>query len=91
MKYYNAEEKKLIASIERDEWKPIKDLEKEKERYSKIFKASSRKSEQVTVKLTKKDLQDLKIKATIEGLTYNALIGSILHKYITGKLVEKNV
>jgi predicted DNA binding CopG/RHH family protein len=90
MKYFDTEEKELIDSIERDEWKPIKNLAKEKERYTKIFKTSSKKSEQVTVKLTKKDLQDLKIKATIEGLPYHALIGSVLHKYITGKLVEKS-
>jgi len=89
MKYYDSEEKELIESIENEEWQSIKNLGKEKKRFSKIFKASSKRSEQVTIKLTSKDLRDLKLNAAIEGLTYQALIGSILHKYNTGKLVEK--
>jgi predicted DNA binding CopG/RHH family protein len=83
------EEKELIESVEKDEWKSIKNLEEEKKRYSKIFKASSKQSERVTINLTKKDLRDLKIKASIEGLPYQTLIGSVLHKYVIGKLVEK--
>ncbi len=90
MKYYDKKEKELIESVERGEWKSIENLEEEKKRYSKIFKASSKKSERVTINLTQKDLKDLKIKASIEGLPYQTLIGSVLHKYVTGKLVEKS-
>jgi predicted DNA binding CopG/RHH family protein len=90
MKYYDKHEKELIESVERGEWKSIENLEEEKKRYSKIFKASSKKSERVTINLTQKDLKDLKIKASIEGLPYQTLIGSVLHKYVTGKLVEKS-
>jgi len=89
MSYYDQEEKELIKSVEKDEWKSIKKLEEEKKRYSKIFKASSKKSERITINLTKKDLKDLIIRASIEGLPYQTLIGSVLHKYVTGKLVEK--
>jgi predicted DNA binding CopG/RHH family protein len=90
MNYYDAEEKELIESIERGEWKSVKGLRGEKKRYSSIFKASSKKSEQVTIELTQKDLRDLKIKANIEGLPFQSLIGSILHKYLTGSLEEKS-
>jgi predicted DNA binding CopG/RHH family protein len=90
MKYYDKEEKELIESVERGEWKSIENLEAEKKRYSSIFKASSNKSERVTIKLSKKDLRDLKIKASIEGLHYQTLIGSVLHKYITGKFAESS-
>ena len=89
MKYYDDEEKELSESVEKDEWKPLKNLEEEKIRYGKIFKASSKKSERITINLTKKDLRDLKIRASIEGLPYQTLIGSVVHKYVTGKLVEK--
>lgn len=88
MKYYDKEEKELIESVDRGEWSSIENLEEEKERYSSIFKASSKKSECVTIKLSKKDLRDLKIKASLEGLPYQTLIGSVLHKYITGKFAE---
>lgn len=91
MKYYDDKEKKLIESVEKGEWKPIDNLEEEKRRYSKIFRESSRKSERVTINLTKKDLRDLKIKASEEGLPYQTLIGSVLHKYVSGKLVERGI
>ncbi|MCK4761338.1 MAG: antitoxin [Candidatus Aminicenantes bacterium] len=91
MKYYDKEEKELIESVEKGEWQPIQNLEEEKKRYAGIFKASSRKSERVTINLTKKDLRELKIKASIEGLPYQTLIGSVLHKYVTGKFVEERI
>jgi predicted DNA binding CopG/RHH family protein len=91
MKYYDENERELIESVEKGEWKTIDNLDEEKKRYSKIFKESSKKSERVTINLTKKDLTDLKIKASVEGLPYQTLIGSVLHKYVTGKLVEKGI
>ena len=90
MKYYDKDEHEIIESIEKGEWTSIENLEEEKKRYSKIFKNSAKKSELVKIKLTKKDLRDLKIKASIEGLTHQALIGSVVHKYLSGKLTEKN-
>lgn len=88
MKYLDKEEKELIESVERGEWKSIKNLEEEKQRYGKIFRDSSKKSERVTINLNRKDLRDIKIKASIEGLPYQTLIGSVLHKYVTGQLAE---
>lgn len=90
MKYYDNKEKELIESVERGEWESIEGLEEEKKRYARIFKESSKKSERVTINLTKKDLRDLKVRASIEGLPYQTLMGSVLHKYVTGKLVEKS-
>lgn len=88
MKYYDKKEKELIESVEKGEWRSIENVEDEKKRYGKIFRESSKKSERVTINLSKKDLRDIKIKASIEGLPYQTLIGSVLHKYVTGKLAE---
>ena len=88
MKYYDKNEKELIESVEKGEWRSIENVEEEKKRYGKIFRESSKKSERVTINLNKKDLRDIKIKASVEGLPYQTLIGSVLHKYVTGKLAE---
>jgi predicted DNA binding CopG/RHH family protein len=43
----------------------------------------------VTLRMEKLTLLVLKDQAQTQGLRYQSLIGSILHKYITGKLVER--
>jgi predicted DNA binding CopG/RHH family protein len=39
--------------------------------------------------LPSKDLEGLKIKAMEEGVPYQTLMASVLHKYVTGKLVTR--
>jgi predicted DNA binding CopG/RHH family protein len=83
------EEKELLNSIERDEWKSVPDLEKEIERSKEIAKATSVKDQRMNIRIAKKDLKDLKIKAIEEGIPYQTLVSSIIHKYLSGKFVEK--
>jgi len=45
----------------------------------------------MNIRIAKIDIQSLKAKALEEGMPYQTLISSILHKYITGKLTEKNM
>ncbi len=80
------EEKDIIESLERGEWKSVPNLEQEKARYQAIAQASLRKDKRVTVRMTSRDMRRLEVKATEEGLTHQALISSVLHKYINGTL-----
>jgi len=36
------------------------------------------------------DLEKLKAKALEEGMPYQPLLNSVLHKYMTGQLIDKN-
>ncbi len=58
-----------------------------------LFEAAARKtlakSERLTIRLTKMDLQALKHCAAREGIPYHTLISSVLHKYVTGQLVPQ--
>ena len=47
------------------------------------------KDQRVNIRLSEKDLEDIKIRALEEGIPYQTLMGSILHKYVSGRLVEK--
>lgn len=47
-----------------------------------------RKEERINVRLTEKTLVSLKDRAQEEGLPYQTLVTSILHKYLSGKLVD---
>jgi predicted DNA binding CopG/RHH family protein len=80
------EEEDILSSFERDEWKSVKDLEKEKVLARKTAEKTLRKDVRINIRLTSSDLSLLKLKAAYEGLPYQTLIASVLHKYAAGHL-----
>lgn len=82
-------EKELLESVERGEWKSVPDFEIEAKRYQEYAKATFRKDKRINIRISEKDLTNLQKKALQEGLPYQTLISSILHKYITGQFKEK--
>lgn len=75
------EEKELVKSIEAGEWKPVKNLAKEKKRIAAIAKYTLEKTHNINIRLSERDLLKLKAKAIEEGLPYQTLAASLLHKY----------
>jgi predicted DNA binding CopG/RHH family protein len=57
------------------------------------FKAAARataiKDRRVNIRLSSGDLNDIQVKALEEGVPYQTLIASVLHKYVTGRLAEQ--
>lgn len=57
------------------------------------FKAAARataiKDRRVNIRLSSGDLNDIQVKALEEGIPYQTLIASVLHKYVTGRLTER--
>ena len=49
------------------------------------------KNKRVNIRLSEKDLEEIKIRALEEGIPYQTLMGSVLHKYLSGRLVEKTI
>jgi predicted DNA binding CopG/RHH family protein len=84
-------EKELLESVERGEWESIPDFEIEAKRYQEYAKATLRKDKRVNIRISEKDLVGLQKRALQEGLPYQTLISSILHKYVTGQLREKAI
>ena len=82
-------EKELLESFERDEWRPVAGREAEIERYSEYARATFKKDKRVNIRISGKDLDALKVRASEEGIPYQTLMASILHKYAEGRLVEK--
>lgn len=83
------EERELLESVERGEWKRIRNLKKDADRYREYARSALRKDKRVNIRMTERDLIRLQKKAMEEGLPYQTLISSVLHKYINGRLVEK--
>lgn len=83
------EEKKLLDSVENDEWKTIPDFRKESKRYQDYAKATFKKDKRVNIRISERDLIKIQQRALQEGLPYQTLISSVLHKFISGRLTEK--
>ncbi len=83
------EEKDLLESVEKGEWKQIPNFKQEASRYRETARATLRKDKRVNIRMAERDLIRFQKTAVHEGLPYQTLISSILHKYINGRLVEK--
>lgn len=87
---YSKEEKDIVNDIENGKYKSVKNLDQEKKRYSEYAAASLRKDKRVNIRISERDLQSIQRKAIEEGIPYQTLISSLLHKYINGRLVDIN-
>lgn len=83
MKKYklDKEEQEILDSVERGEWKPVKNFAKQKKLLEEAAKNTLHKSKNINLRLTERDLSKLKAKAIEEGMPYQTLAASILHKY----------
>ncbi len=84
------EEKDLMESIERDEWQPVKNINQEKEKAIAAARNTLKKNKRINLRLTQKDYHQIQIRAIEEGIPYQTLISSIIHKYLNGSLAPKS-
>ncbi len=85
--YFDEEEKELIESFERGEWRRVDNFEEEKEKAIAAAKTTFAQ-EQINILVSKQDVNRLKIRAMEEGIPYQILVSSIIHKYLDGRLSE---
>ena len=83
------DERDLLKSYNKDEWVPTKDIEADRKQLRRYAKAALRKDRRVNIRISENDLLELQRKAVQEGLPYQTLISSILHKYINGRFTER--
>ena len=83
----DADEKGIPGSVERGEWRPARARKRDQGRYSRYAKATFRKDRRLNIRITK-DLEAIQKRALEEGLPYQTLIASLLHKYASGRLRE---
>jgi predicted DNA binding CopG/RHH family protein len=86
----DTEEKELLASYEADEWQSVGNLEAKAQVYREYASATFKKDRRVNIRISNKDLEALQKRALEEGLPYQTLIASVLHKFVSGRLVERS-
>lgn len=83
MKHYklDKEEKELLEEFEKGEWIPVKDQAKARREAMEAARNTLNKTRNINIRLTQRDLFKLKAKAIQEGIPYQTLVSSILHRY----------
>ena len=89
-KAIDQEEKNLMESIERDEWQPVKNFDQERKKVMEAARNTLKKDKRINLRLSQKDYQQIQIKAIDEGIPYQTLISSIVHKYLNGSLTPRS-
>jgi predicted DNA binding CopG/RHH family protein len=82
-------EKDILDSYEHDEWVSVSKPD-DIARYKAAAKATFKKDKRVNIRISELDLELIQERALIEGLPYQTLMSSVLHKYVTGRFAEKN-
>jgi predicted DNA binding CopG/RHH family protein len=88
-RYVDEEERDLAESLERGEWRSVDDFSEARETARQYAAATLRKDQRLNVRISERDLKLLKARAAEEGIPYQTLVTMVLHKWVTGRLVER--
>jgi predicted DNA binding CopG/RHH family protein len=85
----NKEEQDILESFERGEWESVKNVKGEIRKHQEYARKTLQKDKRVNIRISSKDLEEIQTVALEDGIPYQTLMSSILHRYLTGRLVEK--
>ena len=86
----DAYEREVLAAFERGKLTSVA-TKAELARLKAAARATAIKDKRVNIRLSSGDLSDIQIQALAEGVPYQTLIASVLHKYVTGRFTERSV
>jgi predicted DNA binding CopG/RHH family protein len=84
------EEKEMLESYEAGDWEPVDNVDEEITKFQQYAEATVKKDKRINIRISSKNLDAIQKKALEEGIPYQTLISSILHKYVNGRLIEKS-
>jgi len=83
------EEAELLDAFERGQLKRPFNRQKDLKRHRAYAKSTFKKDKRINVRISERDLNQLQKIASEEGMPYQTLVSSILHKYVEGRFVDK--
>jgi predicted DNA binding CopG/RHH family protein len=83
------EEKEILESFERGEWKQVKNVKAEIIKHQEYARKTLKKDKRVNIRISSKDLEEIQALAVENGVPYQTLMSSILHRYVHGGLIDK--
>jgi predicted DNA binding CopG/RHH family protein len=82
------EEQEILNSFERGEWESTNVTTAELRKFQKIARASLAKDKRINIRLPARVLEGIQLRAAQEGMPYQTLTSSILHKFASGRLID---
>jgi len=82
------EEQDILDSFERGEWKPVAKRRQEIARHVAYARNTLAKDRRVNIRISTKDLEELQAIAVEDGMPYQTLMASILHRFVSGRFME---
>lgn len=81
-------ERQILGAFERGKLKSVA-TKTELAAFKSAARATAIKDRRINIRLSSGDLSDIQVRALEEGVPYQTLIASVLHKYVTGRLAER--
>ena len=82
------EEQEILDAYDRGLLEPIPDAEAHIQEAKVIARNTLNKTKRINLRLTERDYRLAHVRAIEEGLPYQTLLASVIHKYLTGRLVD---
>ena len=83
----NKEEKEILQDFEAGEFKSVL-TQKRKNNLQAIAEETFKKDKRINIRISSHDLESLQRRALEEGIPYQTLVSSVLHKYVSGGLQD---
>jgi len=89
MSKLDKEEREIVEAFESGKLKTAKNAKEQIKKHQAIAEATFKKDARINIRLSSRDLRSLQTRALKEGIPYQTLVSSVLHKFVDGQLIEK--
>ncbi len=86
----NKYEQDIEHSYDNDEWQSAPNAKELKEKYAQYARNTFQKNKRINIRISEWDLLRLKAKSLEEGIPYQTLVSSLIHKFVKGHLIEQH-
>jgi predicted DNA binding CopG/RHH family protein len=86
----DAEEREILRAFESRKLKAVPNQRREITRHRKAAAATFAKDSRITIRISSRDLRALQKRALAEGMPYQTLVSSVLHKFVEGRMTERS-
>jgi len=83
------DEQEILESFERGEWKSVQNVKAKILEHQRYARKTLKKDKRVNIRISSKVLEEIQALAVENGIPYQTLMSSILHRYVSGYLIEK--
>jgi predicted DNA binding CopG/RHH family protein len=84
------EEMEILDAFEAGKLKRVQNIDQEIIRHQAMAEATFKKDARINIRLSSRDLRALQVRALQEGMPYQTLVSSVLHKFVDGQLIDKS-